>query len=428
MTPGAIFAPSSPGADSILGESVRRLGNGAKRRLLLGVSTLVALAGAEILLIFFSPIEGLVYRVDEETLVATVPGARKIYIRGPDNGGDRILVRFDRDGFRGPELGVRGEDLRVAVYGDSFVEAEYSREARTFVELLGQRLSDATGRRVATVNAGVVGFGPDQAILRVEREQASLDPDLVVLTLVGNDFGDLLRNRLFRLGENDALLRNRPEISPAFRQELAPREGLRRLNLVRGGALLARGLGRLVGLVPPERAPDFSWVPTYVDGALTGLERDYENYVKKGDSVVRTTFEDYWDADIALRPEAASSAYKIRLLRALLEHLRDFAESRRLGVVLVIIPTNIDACETTPYGPPANKYPEFQRSKITDTFAAIARDAELPAIDLFQAFRANDPCSLYFRVDDDHWNDDGQALAAAVVGDEIVDRRLLIER
>src|SRR6185503_7481910 len=104
-------------------------------------------------------------------------------------------------------LGLRGDEpeptangrQRIVVYGDSFVEAEFSPLAETFPKRLEARLR-AAGVPLEVLNAGVVGYGPDQVCVRLEKELTQLRPDLLIVALAsGNDYGDLVRNKLFRL-------------------------------------------------------------------------------------------------------------------------------------------------------------------------------------------------------------------------------------
>src|SRR6185436_5789593 len=71
---------------------------------------------------------------------------------------------------------------------------------------------------VEVINAGVTAYGPDQACLRIEDEVARLDPDLVVLAVFAdNDFGDLARDKIFRLDGDGRLRENHPRLSPKLR-------------------------------------------------------------------------------------------------------------------------------------------------------------------------------------------------------------------
>ena len=88
-------------------------------------------------------IDASIYRVDGACLLRHEPGARKVTVRLPVNGGDHTLVQVNQEGFRGDELSRPAADLRVVVYGDSFISAEATALDQTFPEQLEARLADA---------------------------------------------------------------------------------------------------------------------------------------------------------------------------------------------------------------------------------------------------------------------------------------------
>src|SRR5439155_6628510 len=63
-------------------------------------------------------------------------------------------------------------------------------------------------QRIEVINAGVDGFGPDQSLLRFEQEVDVYQPDIVVFHIFAdNDFGDIIRNRLFDVDPSGALVK-----------------------------------------------------------------------------------------------------------------------------------------------------------------------------------------------------------------------------
>src|SRR5208282_2438668 len=96
--------------------------------------------------------------------------------------------------------------------GDSFIQGDFSRTEDTFTERLKAHLSEKMGNRVEVVNAGVAGYGPDQELRRMETELPVLKPNLVIVAIfAGNDFGDLLRDKLYRLSSDGSLQDNPSE-------------------------------------------------------------------------------------------------------------------------------------------------------------------------------------------------------------------------
>src|SRR6185436_10030947 len=230
---GRICHPSTAKVKSIRtpgGERVRRAG--LEWRILrtppwpefalAAAALLLSGLGAEAYLRRFHPIDATIYTLHSRYLHALVPGARKLFVHRPENGGS-VLVGIDSSGFRGPELAPPGNARRrVVVYGDSFVAAEFSPVSRSFVSRLGARLAEAAGQQVEAVNAGVVGYGPDQEALRIEDEIIPLAPDLIVVGLfAGNDFGDLMRNKLFRLDDQGRLVANAWTLAPSLERDFA---------------------------------------------------------------------------------------------------------------------------------------------------------------------------------------------------------------
>jgi hypothetical protein len=97
----------------------------------------------------------------------------------------RLEYRTDEQGFRNP-AGIR--KARIAVVGDSMVEAGDVAEEATFCQLVGRRLG------VTAVNFGRGGYGPQQELKVLERYALSYGPSLVVWVLFeGNDLTDAVR-------------------------------------------------------------------------------------------------------------------------------------------------------------------------------------------------------------------------------------------
>lgn len=105
---------------------------------------------------------------------------------------------------------------RVAVVGDSFVFGECANDDQAFPAVMEQVMPDTE-----VLNLGVMGYGQDQALLRMRRDAFAYDPDVVVF---GFHPTDMRRNLLafrgyskprFRLTEGGILeLENVPVPTP----------------------------------------------------------------------------------------------------------------------------------------------------------------------------------------------------------------------
>lgn len=114
-------------------------------------------------------------------------------VEGPWRQEGASWVRVNRFGMREEEIpeakppGV----VRIAVLGDSCVEALQVPHEETFPELLERRLAGCAalgGRRVEALNFGVSGYGTAQELLTLRREVWRFHPDLVLLAFYpGND-------------------------------------------------------------------------------------------------------------------------------------------------------------------------------------------------------------------------------------------------
>lgn len=116
------------------------------------------------------------------------PGAQGWYRR---EGGS--WLRINHDGFRDPDYSQRKPPgvVRVAVLGDSYVEAMQVAEDKTFTAVIGRELADCPalkGKRIEAMNFGVDGYGTAQELITLQRKVWAYSPDIVVLAIfLGND-------------------------------------------------------------------------------------------------------------------------------------------------------------------------------------------------------------------------------------------------
>jgi hypothetical protein len=254
------------------------------------------------------------------------------------------------------------------------------------------------------VNAGVRSYGPDQALLRMQRTAALLEPDLVVFAVYsGNDYGDPIRNKLFRIGADGALERRRPSLAPSLREQFEQRP-LERLAL----AGLLRAAKRAAKL--QLRALRGEAAPPSLDAVLDQCAREFQDF-ERSDLVGEEAFEDHYDLDLALEPESPSAVYKERMMRALLAEAARFATARAIPLVVLVIPAVEDVAPEAGYLPVAGI--RRDPARLSHGVVLAAEAAGLPVIDLWQVFRESEPARLYL-PGDFHWNPRGQALAARV--------------
>ena len=375
----------------------------AGRILLLTVTSLVMLGFAEIAgEVVLGPRHRPIFQPDDRLIFKFIPNRRSSITRTPLNGGETVTHRINSEGFRGDELRPAGEATRVIVYGDSFIHAFYSKDEETFAVRLGTLLADRLGRTVEVVNAGVSSYGPDQISMKMADELPRLRPDLVVVSIfAGNDYGDLLRHKLFRLGADGALVANHWKLDPKVRSwfELSQRESILKRAL--------RNALESSGPPPPAITLDF---------LLQEAEREYRSFVIEHDDVVANTHRSYYNADVSLMPKSVSSRYKVTLMRAVLGRMRDVAARSRVPLVLLLIPYPSDVTDHYDgWRVDRERFPDYDGRNQIAPLEDMARTLGIPFVSLYDVFRAHDANSLYFHGGDDHWNAAGQQLAADVM-------------
>ena len=172
-------------------------------------------------------------------------------------------VRDDQD--LGPK--PRGE-RRIVVLGDSLVLAVQVPQRAAFPEVLERRLNDRSpSAPYRVVNAGVQGYGPVQELLWFKKFGASLEPDVVVVTVfVGNDAEDAYASRaLLGAGQQLRHEKLRETLTNAVRR-LVRRSMVLQIVRARANAVTAR-FERRAPAAPPYQIYAAAPLP-WVDEAL----------------------------------------------------------------------------------------------------------------------------------------------------------------
>jgi hypothetical protein len=385
------------------------------------VATFLTLAAVEIGLRVTGAVPASLYEADSTLIYRPVAGGRKTFVHNATNGGQSVKVVINKEGFRGPLLREPGSAQRVAVYGDSFIAGEFAEDSLTFVRMLERDLAARAPTEV--VNAGVTGYGPDQEFLRMQQDFPRLKPQVEVVGIFAdNDMGDLVRDRLFRLGPDSTLEAHRVTLHPTLKRVLDSQShpsGWRRLHLVRW---IERKRRRPTEGLPATRQktnePSFS-IAGYSAWAMFNAERQFEDTRTHPDTVLDLLGDSY-DVDVSATPESPSARYKVALMDRLLGAMQDDMTKRGVPLVLVIIPSPIDACEKYDIQVDTVRYPQYQRRRISGTIDSLAARHGIRRLDLWTPFRANNACDLYYRGGDLHWKANGQELAARLLSDSLV--------
>jgi len=361
------------------------------------------------------------FQFDDRLIFKFIPSRTSVMRRTPINGGETVTYPINSDGYRGPELLPVGNATRIVVYGDSFIHAFYSPQEETFVGQLGSLLTKRVGKQIEVVNAGVSSYGPDQESLKMADELPRLRPNLVIVAIfAGNDYGDLMRDKMFKLGTNGELVENHWQLDPSTRALL---------KLSQQESILKLALRQVLGAQRP--LPGHNSHPdnddhSNIDFLLKEAQREYRSFIVESNNIVTNTMIDYYSADVSLTPRSESARYKVALMRAVMRRIRDVAQQNDTPLVFLFIPHPVDVADQyDSWTIDRKRFPDYNgRNQITP-LEETAQALRVPFVSLYDTFLQHDANSLYFHVDDDHWNAAGQQLAAEVMADFLLSKNLL---
>lgn len=329
----------------------------AIRAAVVGVFTLLTLGVAEVGLrvVGFAPTfteQRLDVKLDPDVLYRVVPGSRE---------------DFNSWGFRDREFELaKSGRKRVVMIGDSFLMGPNVPPDK----VISRQLERQAGPGVEVYNLGILGYGPDQALVRLLDEGLRLDPDLVIFTVFpANDFGDLRKNRLFSVDAGGELVPN-PE-NPVARVMRTPR-------LVQ----IARRATRGAFFEPAEQ-----------------------------DELVEQLFGDGYD--LLEDREDPESVIKIDLMRAVLRTFQRELEARDIPHFVVILPSYENIQNDANFR--RKRVPREHYFRNEELVVEICRELGLGCLDLSPTFVEYRLAGLYSDFDR-HLSPVGYELAALATG------------
>jgi hypothetical protein len=391
----------------------------------------------------------LAYQFNEDYLVALKPDVSRYFERSIANGSKIIHWSTNDNSFRGPAL-MNDPGTRIIVYGDSNIQAQFSDYEKTFTYELEQYLKSDGLNDVEAINAGVVGFGPDQSLIRFEKEADIYRPNLVIFHIcTDNDFGDVLRDRLLEIDTHGNLVKTnfkrtvdkclKTNYIYTLKNFMSSLMIVRAINKVirsihgeeensrievRERVLAGKTL-QILRNVPADKIENISedeLKSIVVDELQKRADEEYLVY-KESRPQKFSHCDDHYDIDLAIDPDKDSSKTKIMLMDSILKEAKDVADSKGIKFLVVIQPSVIDmtvANDDVLSYQYLQKFPNYKRTNLTDTIATICARYNIEYINLFDVFAGYDTSKLYFRKDDNHWNDQGQDVAAKATASYII--------
>lgn len=354
------------------------------------------------------------------------PNILKTFTRKEWNGGQTISWRTNKHSFRGNAL-RNDSEIRIIVYGDSNIQAKFSRLEDTFPVKVEKYLKVLQNKKVEVVNAGVSGFGPDQSLLKLSSQVDIFKPSIIVFhVFADNDYGDLIRNQLFDVIDG-TLVRRTNALDRLFVGPLQKgREFASSLLITRATRKLLKSIvfwpvesqnnaqaihsQEKEGGIKKEPHSKLKAQAEYVAKLISSTNNEYAAYKQERTPIMT----DHYDIDIALDPKSESATTKVTLMELVLVEAYRLAQSKGLPFLVLIQPSWIDITtndDDLDYRYLA-KYSSYDRKRLTSIVEDICIRYGIHHINLFKPFSKNDPNKLYFQKNDNHWNTAGQDLAA----------------
>ena len=359
-----------------------------------------------------TPLELLAYQHNNDYLVSLKPNITKTYEAKKEeiNFGETVTWKTNSSGFRGEEINQES-DLRVIVYGDSNVQARFSEDKDTYPVVL-QKLLRNNFANAEVINAGIVGAGPDQNLIRLLKDAGKIKPDIVIFhVFADNDYGDIIRNRLYMLSGKGELIRTGLPIS--VDKKFTSREPS--ITTWAHKLFIQRIINKLVTQAEDYNESTLSR-ETRVERTLNDLERrskaEYKVYAEGGPRKF-SHFDDHYDIDIAADPDSQSSRVKITLMKTILVAAQEFCTANNIIFMVIVQPSIFDLTLNDNYGgytDLANRYKTYKPENLTDPLKEVCKNHNMNCIHLIDDYKKNNPDTLYMH--DGHWNTKGQKIAA----------------
>lgn len=380
-------------------------------------STLAALILAEAMLRWIFPVYGFVLGPHPRYLHTLIPGTRQLGIDDARPTHPFYSVRINSEGHRGPEESAETPQPRIVVYGDSFIDSRYVPAADSYTVRLQTRLSTELGQPLTVVNAGVAGYGPDQESLRLEDDLSHGRADLIVVAVFsGNDFGDLVRNKLFWPGPGGVTQAAEHVLGP---EALRPFRDIPVLHLQRALRAMVGKLASWRRKIASREGPDDLNPTSTILKILDERRREYESFLVQRDPVISNLLSDGYDLDLSLHPSEPEARFKRDLMAAVLRRIRTLAAARETPLLFLFIPSPIDVSDGWPLAVDRATFPEYLQSSTTDFLEEQARALDVPCVNLFGPFHDAGGRSLFRPQVDQHWNKAGMDLAARLTSEKI---------
>ena len=346
--------------------------------------------------------------------IANAEGERK-------EGEIESYVKMNSHGFRDRERSYeKGKDVfRIVVLGDSIIEALQVPLEQAFTDVLERMLNSESDKRFEVINLGVSGFGTGQEYLTLKYYGLNYQPDLIILAFFL--FNDIRNNSLTLDSKYSGRSINDRSI-PYFVlnngeiEELSFRIGKRKIIKT----FLARLFPNIYYLIGDSvRAPwlvNLLWEMGLTDSVNSFKKKDisksYYLYAEK----YTPDWENAW---------AVTKALILKMAKEL--------EMNKIRLLVVVISSEVefrpDMWDKTLDEDPSMRLLEFDLKKPERILSSFLEANGIDYLLLqpgFEKYTKETGKDLHFHyVYDNHWNANGNAVAAQLVYSKLKDDKLV---
>lgn len=297
-----------------------------------------------------------------------------------ENGWNSTIKRYSHE----KPAGV----TRIAVIGDSYVQASAVNPEESFAEIIGQTLA-MKGRKVEVYRFGIDGAPLSQYLYMLENEALQYKPDIVVIQLIHNDFDETYRflygryaSSFMKLNLSGETIREIPPASykPGLIDLLKHSRTFRYLYYQTGLALTVR---RLINKEDEKEKDEKPPKHGFIQSAI-----DVRN-IREHEKINKAT-------------------------RYVFERLRELSQQKGFKLLLTMDPVR----EAIYAG---NRASEYEANSLNEIAQKTAKEVGLSFLDLQSAFTADyKKNSQRFEFPWDwHWNKHGNETAGKAIAKDL---------
>ncbi len=311
----------------------------------------------------------------------------------------RTRISINSAGMRDKEYNVSRTEgkKRIIIIGDSFTSSFGVGDNDAFAKVMEEKL--LTGTEV--LNFGVNGYGPAQELLQLQIKAIKYKPDLVVMVIyVGNDFDDIggVSDWI------DGYIRPKAVINATEKLHFTG------IPVPISEKYLKMRQAKTLCSLPRSHFIDF------IDKSIK--RKDYSiNFMPSEIRLCKKSFED-------------NTGATFRLMEAIIKETNEYCRKKGSKFMVVVAPTIVQVYESRywneirkKYNLNDNDYDLMQPNKI---LADICSKAGIPLTDLTRPLKsAIEAGNDTYYIKNQHWNKNGEQVAAETIAKFIKEKRLL---